>query len=227
MYRKMAEYYEVIFPETQKISFLQELFSKAKLLDLGCATGAVARGLAKEGCVLDAIDLSQEMIQQAKRSSSSVCFSIGNIVQERKENEYDGAYCLGNTIAHLKPKELERAFSSWHKMIKTQGILVIQTLNYNYILKKKMKRLPDISRENIHFERYYDYQNSSILFTTKLYEKDHLVYEDAVTLYGHRQEDIIAQAKKAGFYVQAIYSSYQKDPAHVEKIPLIIVFKNQ
>ncbi|MFW5760145.1 MAG: class I SAM-dependent methyltransferase [Cyclobacteriaceae bacterium] len=67
-YDKIAGYYELIFPHrAAKEHFLLQYLNKSgKVLEVGCATGAMAISLANHGHEVKAIDLNEKMIKLAK-----------------------------------------------------------------------------------------------------------------------------------------------------------------
>ncbi len=69
-YKRLADYYQYVFPATPKTNFIQQVFpEKGNLLDAGCSDGRVAQGLSQEGFTVVGIDLSEDMIRVANKVS--------------------------------------------------------------------------------------------------------------------------------------------------------------
>ncbi len=79
---------------------VQELGLKAgmKVLDIGCGAGRHSVGLAKRGFLVTGIDLSEGMLNQARKGASEagvqVIIEQTNAVHKRYEGEFDAVICL-------------------------------------------------------------------------------------------------------------------------------------
>lgn len=216
MYESMAAYYEHIFPAEPKAAFLSRHFSKNdKILDAGCADGKVAALLAKEGFQVFAIDLSEEMIRtaQAKREKESdFWLSKGNMLHlehDFEPNFLDGLYCIGNTFMHLTQEEKKRALAGFYRHLKKGGTLLMQTLNYAYILDRGIDTLPLIENEWLRFERKYEFQKEGILFHTALFLKKEGVQKKGQTmLYPETPVALKQMLLEAGFEIKASYGNF-------------------
>src|SRR5262245_59743882 len=70
----------------------------AAILDAGCGTGRYSIELARRGYLVHGVDLSPDLIEIARHSSSaqprSVTFAVGDILTAGAER-YDGILCRG------------------------------------------------------------------------------------------------------------------------------------
>ena len=72
------------------------------------------------------------------------------------EKYFDAVICFGNTLVHLDSITQIRDFlQQCAHLLKNDGILFLQILNYHYILSQKVDELPLIDNDQIRFERYY------------------------------------------------------------------------
>lgn len=90
-----------------------------------------------------------------------------------KQQRLNLIYCIGNSIVHLESlNELALFFKNTKSLLNSQGKIIIQIINYNRIIKKGIKKLPDIINEKakLHFERNYNYDSNKqkIAFNTVL-----------------------------------------------------------
>ena len=93
-----------------------------RIIDVGCGTGLVAVELENSGFTnFDGIDISQEMIDIAKKRGYSKLF-IGSLNESLpfKSNEYDAAFCVGVfTHGHVGSNRLDELV----RIVKPGGII--------------------------------------------------------------------------------------------------------
>ena len=176
-YSALSKYYDEIFPlKEQQKKFLHTYFNtngQHSILDVGCGTGSYVLEIAGWGIQADGVDLSRDMIdiakQKARENASTARFYEGDMqdLNTSVEASYEGILCLGNTIAHL-PSELALRKVLKGFRHKAQHLL-IQIVNYDRIIARKVIELPEIKTPNLVFYRYYTHlPNGMIEFTTKI-----------------------------------------------------------
>lgn len=110
-----------------------ELFSDItgkKILDAGCGTGYVARMLANAGAQTEGCDISNEMLDLAKKSELSeplnIMYKIEDILNLKQyENEsFDGILSVGVMIHH-PIENWEKFITASKRVLKKGGVLVI------------------------------------------------------------------------------------------------------
>jgi len=93
-----------------------------KIVDVGCGTGLVGQELKKSGFInFDGVDISQEMIDIAKKRGYSKLF-IGSLNDSLpcENNEYDAALCVGVfTHGHVSSGRLDELV----RIVKPGGII--------------------------------------------------------------------------------------------------------
>lgn len=177
-YEMIGKYYNDLFPPSEaQINFLtQELKPNSTVLDMGCATGGYAIALAQKGHQVTAADLDGDMVAQLERESLSRDLKIKTHTMDLRHigqltESYDMIYCIGNTLVHLNDLSEVQAFvKNAYDKLKPGGKLVIQSVNYDRILKDKVQKLPDIVREKppLTFIRRYDHGEGVIDFIGEL-----------------------------------------------------------
>lgn len=230
-YQHMADYYHFIFPSEQKVSFLESVFKgKKTLLDVGCADGGVSLGLSQRNFALTGIDIEEEMLRVAKTKAMESVFQVKKCSMEElnecfPEASFDGVFCIGNTVVHLlSEEELEQAIENFNYVLKKHGKLVIQILNYEQILEKKLEELPLIENEKVRFERRYSYQENLILFETALYIKEfESLQTERTYLYPFTREILVSVLQRKGFFVGELYGDFQGNPYQKNGLSLILV----
>lgn len=237
-YSDIAFYYEKIFPlKPEPLNFVLSELKDTKdprhVLDVGCSTGQMAYALSDNGFHVTGLDLDPAMITIANLKSHNVKnrpeFRIGSMTDLRTiagGNFFDGIICLGNTVPHLTNLSERRTFfSESYNILKENGRMLIQTVNYDHILAKKQNSLPVIDNDEIRFERNYVYSENDTLisFKTSLTIKSSgEQINGSVLLYPLVKNEIQDLLWEAGFTSAEFFGNYKKDP-YLSDSPAIIV----
>lgn len=113
-YNALAKYYEKVTNKDYLRlydPFLKSLKNK-KVLDLGCGTGFVLRGLAKNNVTVG-VDSSPGMLENAKQKDRKTNYILGDIRNFRSKDRFDIVLCMFDTINHLL------SFRDWEKVFQT------------------------------------------------------------------------------------------------------------
>ena len=204
LYNNFAAYYDKIFPRNPKIiEFLENQFKKGKILDLACGSGEYSVSLAHLGYEVTGIDISTSMIEYAKdkafRESVKVDFHVDDMLNLSSYDTYEGIICIGNSLVHLNTDvEVLEAVMKMYRALKKGGTVVIQVINYDLILEKKLPGLSTVTNEQYSFYRNYEYDGSKIHFKTRL--TDGLrVFVDETLLLPLKHQTLIGFLQKVGF----------------------------
>ncbi|WP_265340988.1 class I SAM-dependent methyltransferase [Bacillus mycoides] len=123
-------------PDENLVKYFEgKLLNPGKVLELGCGPGRNAIYFAKKGCLVDAVDLSQESIQwateRAKEQNVNVNFICDNIFDlQIEEGAYDIVYDSG-CLHHIAPHRRISYINLVKKALKPNGHFAI-----TYIMKK-------------------------------------------------------------------------------------------
>ncbi|SHH85646.1 class I SAM-dependent methyltransferase [Desulfosporosinus lacus] len=220
-YRALSEHYDEIFPlkEPQKM-FLHDYLKQdniSSVLDIGCGTGTSALEISQTGVRVLGVDLSDEMIEIAKRKAqerkSSSSFAIADmrdlqLIQEK----FEGILCLGNTLAHVSGEtELNQVLGQfWEKGTH----LLLQTVNYDRILANQIIELPIIKTSQIAFYRYYTHRPDGKLdFSMKIKFPDTKQVISGVNVLFPITSSILKKAlKETGWEITGLWGNYEKAP---------------
>ncbi|MFN2341525.1 MAG: class I SAM-dependent methyltransferase [Halanaerobium sp.] len=126
-----------------------------KILDIGCGTGNFSIKLAKKGCQVTGIDISQPMLDKAAKKSEKlnldINFKKGDALNlEFEDNQFDSVFSMA-AIEFIK--DLETAFKEMKRVVKTGGKILLGTI-----------------RKNSDWGRFYEKQA----------EKDNSIFSDAI-----------------------------------------------
>jgi len=134
------------------------------VIDVACGTGLYAMAFAQAGVpVVAGVDISAGMLGAARRRAGNLGLNV-RWLPARMEKlggaglaPADGIVCLGNSIPHLlTERALQSALRAFHKLLSTNGLLALQLLNYERVMKRA-ERIVEINRAgDCEFVRFYD-----------------------------------------------------------------------
>ena len=250
-YSEFSKNYDKIFPlNKNKLELLDKSFKNLnndrkdiKLLDVGCGTGSYACALAKKGYKLKAVDIDTEMISLAesklknKSDKLEVDFYRLGMLHLKEKFEYssfDGIYIIGNVLVHLKRNEIKEFLQTAYELLKNNGKIFIQIVNYYRILELNLDSLPTLYSEDdsVRFERNYEYhkEKNIIKFKTKLIDhfENEILSQNQIELYPLCRTELEKNLKAAGFEIKNIYGAANGDQyRELQSIPLIITAQKE
>lgn len=102
-----------------------------RVLDCACGTGNVSFELAKHGLEVVGVDLSSEMIAQARAKAAGIHFDLavrffqGDLAQFDLGETFDSVSCLYDSLNYiLEPERLQAAFARIAAHLETDGVFV-------------------------------------------------------------------------------------------------------
>lgn len=205
--------------------------SGENVLDIGCATGLLSQAIADRCSQVLGIDLDTDMIRRANEDNAYehvtyLEMNMLNMDHILKKETMDKVICFGNTLVHLTDQEdIFSALKNITYVLKKDGKLMIQILNYHYILDTNMKALPLIDNEHIKFERFYSEQvrDERLIFETRLTVKDTgNVISNEIYLYPLLKNQLEKMLLELGYMSIHFYCNFKRKPYHYEHLPLIV-----
>jgi glycine/sarcosine N-methyltransferase len=236
-YDSIAGYYDQIFPlDRRQINFIEESISGPhqgrRILDVGCGTGDLALALGDLGFIVTAIDADAAMIERAREkasTTSSVVFEqvdMRNLTDAFAPASFDLVLCFGNTLVHLTdPRDMESFLFQVRQVLGMKGKLLLQILNYDYVIDHPIRKLPLIENDVIRFERIYGYDQSHNLLsfrTTLTIKGINRAINNAIPLYPLRRQELEALLRKTGFTDLAYYGDFDRAPSREDSLPLVV-----
>ncbi|MBS3994116.1 MAG: class I SAM-dependent methyltransferase [Bacteroidetes bacterium] len=234
-YRQIAPYYHHIFKINQaQVNYITETISdkNALIVDMGCGIGTLSLELANYYNQVRGVDVDTSMIAAAKRKVGMrdgvefVQGSMLDLIKIFKPNSVDGLVCFGNTLVHLNSmNEVHQFFMQAKTVLKPDGKLLVQLVNYDRILTKNITSLPLIENEEIIFERYYKFNESSekIDFNTKLTVKEGgEILKNTVKLLPVLQHNIATLLTTSGFKNTHFYGNFTNEDFNPESSPALV-----
>jgi SAM-dependent methyltransferase len=235
-YQQIAPYYHHIFKiNTQQIDFIKSKLpdNNSNIMDVGCGIGTLSFELIDYYKKVLAIDMDAEMIRAAsienKNKVNPVQFKQLSMLELNRyidTNAIDGIICFGNTLVHLNSlDEIANFLQQAKTVLKLNGKLLLQIVNYDKILTKNIKQLPIIENNDIIFQRNYSDRKleNKIDFNTILTVKaTQQVIENSIKLIPLLKNEITILLKRAGFNNCNYYGNFNQEAYSIDSPALII-----
>jgi len=233
-YQSIAEHYDQIFPLNKtQLSFVKNSFentSDLSVLDIGCGTGNLSFELSRHFEKVTAIDLDKTMLEKAiEKNVYHIQFLSKDMLKIEKEfgqDTFDAIVCFGNTLVHLDgPNEILDFFKQALKVLKKDGKLLLQTINYDRIIDHDVKGLPTIENDKIKFVRNYHIHpdQNAIDFETILTVKETgQQIENNINLYPLQNLELINLLYQAGFKEIFFFKNFSREVITDDSIPLVV-----
>ncbi len=239
-YSSIADYYDNVFPlnpEQVKFitGFIDQPYQGKRILDIGCGTGNLSLALSQHGFKVNGIDLDTEMVREAQNKTQKIksldrpVFNIMDMREIKRNfsaNYFDIISCFGNTLVHLTTEsDLQNFINDTRTIIKSSGKLLLQIINYDYILDEEIGFLPTIENKMVKFKRTYTYdkENYLILFRTVLTIKENgQQIKNEIPLRPLRKKELEEYLNQAGYHHIEYYSSFKKEGLNIKSLPLVV-----
>jgi glycine/sarcosine N-methyltransferase len=228
-YEALSDYYDELFPASAvQVRFVAERTpAGGYILDVAAGTGNLAAELAKLGLHVTATDVDPAMVErmQAKSAASGQEAFEPLQMDMRGLNTlpaqtYDSVLCVGNSLVHLDNLiEIADAVIRMYDRLKPSGTLVLQTVNYDRVLRDHIKELPLIERgqegDKVVFRRYYEMEEDGIVFLGHLtVEREGKTeeYRNEVRLLPLQSEELLQIMDQFGLPAPELLGSFQGEP---------------
>ena len=143
-YDSMTSFVQRLRKEGSLYRSLVEKYKIKTALDAGAGTGVHSILLAQAGINVTAVDISREMLKLLSLHAKEKKVSVKTIksdfldLSNKVNYKFDSVFCMGNSLAHAKTgAELRKILSNFHSLLKPNGILFLQILNYDRIILKR------------------------------------------------------------------------------------------
>ena len=168
--------------------YLEEFKNESgDILELACGTGRITCALAKEGKSVTGLDLSETMLEQARKKSVSMNLDIdwhlGNMTQFELNKKFDVIFIGYNSVHHiLTNQDFRKLLDSIKIHLKPNGRFLFDIFNPSLTL---------LSRKNIRSEMddYIDPLSGEHIFVTEENEYDAASQINQITYFYSKKED--------------------------------------
>ncbi len=114
-----------ICPMNELEKFVSYLPKKSKIADLGCGSGVAAKHLTEKGFYVTGIDLSESLLQEAKKESPESKFIYGDILNvPLDDNLFNGVWHVGSLL-HIPRRFALQGLREVNRILKSDGIIYL------------------------------------------------------------------------------------------------------
>jgi glycine/sarcosine N-methyltransferase len=220
-YDSMTRFDERLKSEEINFRKLVKKYNFKKVLDAGCGTGFHSVILDKCGCTVTSVDVSEKMLKQLKINAAKYSVSVKVIksdflgLKTRTDDKYDAVFCLGNSLPHLLTLEnIKQSLDSFYSVLKKDGKIFLQILNYDKILSQK-SRIQNIREvDSKTFIRFYNYTKLLIEFNIMTIDKsgkEVVAAINSIPLFPIRKKTLHHLLVDSKFHYINFYSSNSLD----------------
>jgi len=225
-----------------ELPFLEKLLADAgarRVLDAACGTGQHAIALAKAGFDVVGADLSQPMVEVARRNAEQagvhakfVAAGFGELA-EKTAGPFDALLCLGNSIPHVNDlAHLTAVLRDFRAVLRPGGLLLLQQRNFDMVLRRRERFLPPqvhtAGEDEWLFFRYYDFlEDGRLRFNMVMVHRSpagDTCQMESTLLLPLTSAQLLPACADAGFADLALYGSMQGepfDPEHSSDLVLV------
>ncbi|TVR28810.1 MAG: class I SAM-dependent methyltransferase [Balneolaceae bacterium] len=193
-----------------------------KVLDLGCGRGRHSITLARRGYDVTGIDLSKQAVKKAREKASALgldnlTFHIGDM-REPLPFRFDAVLNLFTTFGYfLDDLENAKVLQSVNKMLQTDGMLLIDYLNAQYVENNLVpKESGSYTGVTYEVERFI--KNGMVFKNIRFSQGDltePIEYQERVKLYG--LDWFKTHLRQCGFSLENTYGDYTGSPFNESK----------
>jgi 2-polyprenyl-3-methyl-5-hydroxy-6-metoxy-1,4-benzoquinol methylase len=218
----MIDFEKRFLNEKSVITAIASKYNIRSAVDAGCGTGFYSLLLAWLGVKVTAADVSSEMISRLKQHATEMKLNVEIVLSDFQHladvvhQKVDAVFCLGNTLPHLLSNDdLLESLRGFKSLLNSNGILILQLLNYQKIMKQQVRIQNVKERGGKTFVRFYDYQNNTIAFNILTLERNgnQIVHHlQTTTLNPLTSSHLTEQLTTAGFKQVVHHGSLSLEP---------------
>jgi SAM-dependent methyltransferase len=97
----------------------------APACDLGCGPGHVARYLHEQGVEISGIDLSEAMVEQARRLNPAIEFRRGDMMALDVPDKTWAGIAAFYSIIHIPRPDMVQTLAEWRRVLQPGGLLLL------------------------------------------------------------------------------------------------------
>ena len=245
-----AKYYDLLNSDKDyqsEVDYIVELINKASnqeintLLDLGCGTGIHANLLTEKGFNVDGVDMSIQMVEQAKlkfENNPALQFFEGDITKFENGKTYDVVTSLFHVMSYQNSNEaVKSAMMTAHKHLNENGLFVFDFwYGPGVLTDRPTNRVKQLENDDIRVERKATpellinenvvHVNYEINIVDKVTSREQNIKERHSMRYFFIPE-LSYFLKTAGFTVDSYYEWKRHDRPNTDSWNVVIVAKKQ
>lgn len=166
-----------------------------KILEIGCGTGRVLKGLHNEGYNIVGFDYDIGALKSINKRKNYPVF-LGNVLDiPAKKETFDAVLCFGVITCIEEEKNIERSLNEIKRVLRKDGILITSFLNYNFL--RQLQRLRGILK-SLFRKRYFHGWADTDENLENILAKDFTLIDKVPSLSRQLFHDYIPFSRKTG-----------------------------
>jgi len=225
-YNSVSVYYDKMIDFDSALqkrkAFLSSFLDKdcKTIADVGCGTGVDSIALSQLRLEVSSFDPSSEMINTAISNSEKHNCKIkfynhsADEISKTFYNKFDLVVTLGNTFANIPISKIEKSVGRLFKLLKKDGRVLIQILNYEKILREKERIVNITKRDGEYFIRFYDFGKKDLTFNILRFNADQTTKKELIStkIFPYTSKELKSIFKRTGFKSIELFGSLDKKP---------------
>ena len=184
------------------------------LLDVCCGTGSVAELLAKEGFQVTGFDISEPMVEEARRKSDAAEYVVADAAELDLGKKFDAAYSFFDSLNYItEPERLRAAVKRVGEHLEPGGSFIFD-VNTAYAFEQRMFDQEDLSKGSplkYTWRGSYDRKTRIITIDMDFWAGDEAFKEQHLQR-AYSDEELRDYLSDARMEVVRVYDSYTLDP---------------
>ena len=234
IYDEMTRFNQRLEKEITTLKRWRQRYHFDTAVDVACGTGLHVLALARLGVTVTGADLSEAMLAKAQEHALEagedvrwIHAPMQQLATQLPAGAYEAVFCLGNSLPHLlKSADLEAACENFTTLLAPHGMLVLQILNYERILKEQERIVGIRRQDDMMFVRFYDFHPPTLTFnllTINPAEPTCPHHLHSTTLYPYQRDDLLNALSRHGFTSVSFYGTMQFQPFDPHTSPDLIL----
>jgi ubiquinone/menaquinone biosynthesis C-methylase UbiE len=139
MYSKLARHYDKMhhfFNYKKQVEFILKNYKKhnksqsKRVLDVACGTGIHASMLSKRGFEVTGVDISREMLEQARKKGGKVRYILMDMRKLSLNERFDLITCMYNSILYnVNKNQLRKTLVNFYNHLEKGGMLIFDAFD--------------------------------------------------------------------------------------------------
>lgn len=223
-FSRVAPYYDALMahvPYSMWVDYIEEILDHLRvvphrILDVATGTGSVALLLAERGYEVTGVDLSQPMLEQARRKADTLGLKVEFIQGDAADlclppRSFDAAVCLYDSLNYLvEPERLQRAFERTAAALTAGGPFIFD-LNTIYSFEQELftqQSLAPGRQVRYRWQSHYDRATHIARVDMEFWTDDGAHFQEIHCQRGYSEEEVAEMLERAGFMVADLHEAY-------------------
>lgn len=141
-------------------------FNPSSVLDVACGTGKLVSELYKQNFTVEGLDISQDMINVARKNNPGIKFHIDDMTSFDLERKFDLITCAFDSLNYLlEDKQVRNALSDIYSHLNDNGLFIFD-INTPVLYEEKHFGVIERKYDDISFRQILEYNKETRLGKT-------------------------------------------------------------